>query len=94
LLPRRARSPPAERSRLRPADHTFFPSLISAPFEHGLAIAFYFAIAACLVAALASLLRGAKYVHGGDPAPVTRAANARQILATSQIPAGPAVRSR
>ncbi|HEY2075847.1 MAG TPA: MFS transporter [Streptosporangiaceae bacterium] len=43
--------------------HTFFPSLISAPFEHGLAIAFDFAIAACLIAALASLLRGGRYVH-------------------------------
>jgi MFS family permease len=43
--------------------HTFFPSLISAPFAHGLAIAFDFAIVACLVAAVASLLRGGKYVH-------------------------------
>src|SRR5205085_3954755 len=43
--------------------HTFFPSLISAPFEHGLAVAFDFAIAACLVAAVASLLRGSRYVH-------------------------------
>ncbi len=43
--------------------HTFFPSLISGPFEHGLAIAFDFAIVACLVAAAASLLRGGKYVH-------------------------------
>ena len=43
--------------------HTFFPSLISAPFPHGLDIAFDFAIAACLVAALASLLRGGRYVH-------------------------------
>jgi len=42
---------------------SFFPSLISAPFEHGLAIAFDFAIAACLIAALASLLRGGRYVH-------------------------------
>jgi MFS family permease len=49
--------------------HTFFPSLISAPFEHGLAIAFDFAIAACLVAAVASLLRGRKYIHGVDPEP-------------------------
>ena len=47
--------------------HRFFPSLISAPFEHGLAIAFGFAVAACLVAAVASLLRGGKYVHGADP---------------------------
>jgi MFS family permease len=43
--------------------HTFFPSLISAPFEHGLAIAFDFAIAACLIAGVASLLRGGRYVH-------------------------------
>jgi MFS family permease len=43
--------------------HTFFPSLISAPFSHGLAIAFDFAIAACLIAGLASLLRGGRYVH-------------------------------
>jgi hypothetical protein len=43
--------------------HTFFPSLISAPFEHGLAIAFDFAIAACLIAGMASLLRGGRYVH-------------------------------
>src|SRR3984957_18325156 len=43
--------------------HTFFPSLISAPFQHGLDIAFDFAIAACLVAAVASLLRGRRYVH-------------------------------
>jgi len=46
--------------------HKFFPSLISAPFEHGLTIAFDFAVAACLIAALASLLRGGKYVHGGE----------------------------
>src|SRR5262249_6774764 len=43
--------------------HTFFPSLISASFAHGLAIAFDFAIAACLIAAAASLLRGKRYVH-------------------------------
>ncbi|HMD26000.1 MAG TPA: hypothetical protein VKH61_18015, partial [Streptosporangiaceae bacterium] len=43
--------------------HTFFPSLISAPFQHGLDIAFDFAIVACLVAAVAALLRGRRYVH-------------------------------
>jgi hypothetical protein len=43
--------------------HTFFPSLISASFHQGLDIAFDFAIAACLVAALASLLRGRRYVY-------------------------------
>jgi MFS family permease len=48
--------------------HSFFPSLISAPFQHGLQIAFDFSIAACLVAAVASLLRGKQYVHGMDAA--------------------------
>jgi MFS family permease len=43
--------------------HSFFPSLISGPFHSGLQIAFDFAIVACLVAAVASLLRGKKYVH-------------------------------
>jgi len=43
--------------------HSFFPSLIAAPFQSGLDIAFDFAIAACLIAAVASLLRGKRYVH-------------------------------
>jgi MFS family permease len=43
--------------------HTFFPSLISGPFQHGLEVAFAFSIAACLIAAVASLLRGGRYVH-------------------------------
>ena len=43
--------------------HTFFPSLISAPFQHGLAIAFDFSIAACVIAAVASLMRGRQYIH-------------------------------
>jgi MFS family permease len=43
--------------------HTFFPSLISAPFHQGLDIAFDFAIVASLIAAVASLLRGRRYVH-------------------------------
>ena len=43
--------------------HSFFPSLISAPFHSGLQVAFDFAIVACLIAAVASLLRGKRYVH-------------------------------
>jgi MFS family permease len=43
--------------------HSFFPSLISGPFQSGLQIAFDFAIVACLIAAVASLLRGKRYVH-------------------------------
>jgi hypothetical protein len=42
---------------------SFFPSLIAPAFSHGLSIAFNFAIAACLIAAIASLLRGKRYVH-------------------------------
>jgi MFS family permease len=42
---------------------SFFPKLMSAPFENGLREAFDFAAAACLVAAGASWLRGGKYVH-------------------------------
>ncbi|WP_236795964.1 MFS transporter [Amycolatopsis sp. GM8] len=40
----------------------FFPDLISGPFATGLTVAFGFAIVACLVAAIASWLRGGKYV--------------------------------
>jgi hypothetical protein len=41
----------------------FFPQLISGPFHDALVYAFVFAIGACLVAAVASLLRGGKYHH-------------------------------
>jgi hypothetical protein len=41
----------------------FFPSLISGPFADGLTVAFMFAIIACLVAAVASALRGGKYAY-------------------------------
>jgi hypothetical protein len=39
----------------------FFPHLISAPFHTALVYAFVFATAACLIAAVASLLRGGRY---------------------------------
>jgi MFS family permease len=42
---------------------SFFPHLISSPFHSALVYAFVFAIVACLVAAVASLLRGGKYHH-------------------------------
>jgi MFS family permease len=41
----------------------FFPHLIASPFHHGLIIVFSLAIAMSLIAAVASLLRGARYVH-------------------------------
>jgi hypothetical protein len=40
--------------------HSFFPDLISGPFRHGLHYAFAFAIVACLIAAAASAMRGAR----------------------------------
>jgi hypothetical protein len=41
----------------------FFPHLISGPFHHGLGVAFAFAIAACVLAAVASAMRGRRYIH-------------------------------
>ena len=53
--------PPADAARL--TGSTFFPSLISAPFQHGLVLVLTFSILASLVAAAASALRGGRYVH-------------------------------
>jgi len=41
----------------------FFPMLISGPFRHGLVDVMVFAAAMCLIAALASWMRGGKFVH-------------------------------
>jgi hypothetical protein len=41
--------------------------LISAPFANGLHLALYFAAAVTLVAAVASVMRGARYVHQREP---------------------------
>ena len=50
---------------------TFFPTLISGPFKDGLTVAFSVSIAMLLIAAVASLFRGGKFVHpGDDDAPV------------------------
>jgi MFS family permease len=59
--------------------HSFFPSLISAPFHSGLEIAFDFSIAACLIAAVASLLRGKRYVHDVDSIPVAEVASSPSL---------------
>ena len=47
----------------------FFPHLIAPPFMTGLRLAFYFAALACGVAAIASWMRGKKYVHIEEEAP-------------------------
>jgi hypothetical protein len=51
----------------------FFSKVLSEPFGTGLHYALYFAVACSLVAAVASLLRGKKYLHGmhDQPAPAT-----------------------
>ncbi len=41
----------------------FFPSLISDPFQHGLAVVLTFSIVMCLIAAAASWLRGGRFVY-------------------------------
>ncbi|MDA8067745.1 MAG: MFS transporter, partial [Actinomycetota bacterium] len=43
---------------------SFFPQLIAGPFRDGLHTAFAFAIAACIVAAFTSAMRGGIYHHG------------------------------
>ncbi len=42
---------------------TFFPHLISEPFHHGLIVVFTAAAVMSVIAAIASLLQGGKYVH-------------------------------
>ncbi len=44
----------------------YFPQIIAGPFKHGLVIVLSFAIGACLIAAIASWLRGGKYIHQED----------------------------
>jgi hypothetical protein len=53
--------PPANQHTL--TGREFFPHLISAPFHHGLVIVFAVSAGLGLLAALASLLRGGRYVH-------------------------------
>jgi MFS family permease len=62
---------------------SFFPHLISAPFGTGLSYAFDFAIACSLIAAVASWLRGKRYVHGMAVTPESGAA-----AATTGVPGG------
>ncbi len=50
--------------------HRFFPSLVSQPFASGIHTAFYFAAACCALSAIASWLRGPRYVHSEVPAGV------------------------
>ncbi|MCL2543561.1 MAG: MFS transporter [Nocardioidaceae bacterium] len=65
---------------------SFFPQLISGPFADGLGVAFGFAIAACLVAAAASAMRGGRYVHVEEPAAdATADANSDAMAALDRV---------
>ena len=44
----------------------FFPALVSGPFAKGIHEVFYFALGCCLVAAVASLARGGKFIYGQE----------------------------
>ncbi|WP_130294779.1 MFS transporter [Pseudonocardia sediminis] len=46
--------------------HSFFPELISGPFADGLAAAFWFAVIACVVAAVASWFAGGRSAPSGE----------------------------
>jgi hypothetical protein len=54
--------------------HKFFPTLVSHPFSSGIHAAFWFAAGCCLLAAVASWMRGGKYYHVEDAQPETDAA--------------------
>jgi MFS family permease len=54
----------------------FFPNLISGPFMKGLRITLWASFAMMLIAAWASWMRGAKYVHDDDAGAPTNGANA------------------
>jgi MFS family permease len=62
---------------------SFFPNLISAPFLLGLHGAFYLSSAICVIAALASLLRGGRYVYG-QPKAVDGAATGQDVIASQE----------
>jgi MFS family permease len=73
--------------------HRFFPTLVSHPFATGIHEAFYFAAGCCLVAAVASWLRGGKYYHveapQAEPAEVPAPARRPAPLAAGKAAAQP-----
>ncbi|MEO7123285.1 MAG: MFS transporter [Lacisediminihabitans sp.] len=56
----------------------FFPELISGPFHDGLIVVFIAAAIMSLIAAVASVLRGAKYMHEDEPSEVSAPQNVAQ----------------
>ena len=62
--------PPANQQTL--TGRTFFPHLISQPFHDGLVVVFSVAAGLALIGAIASLLRGGRYVHEAGHGPRRR----------------------
>ena len=69
-------------SHLTPAAHAqvisrgFFPQIIASSFKNGLRAACYFSVVCCLIGAVASALRGGKFIYQEtfeDPGPVENA---------------------
>jgi MFS family permease len=65
---------------------SFFPQLIGAPFKHGLVLVLSFAVVMSLIAALASALRGTKFVHAEAGSTIDHGDHAQPVPA-----AGPPV---
>ncbi len=63
LLPPQVLNALPAASQQRLLSTAFFPTLIAGPFEHGLLVAFSASAALCVLAAVASLLRGKRYIH-------------------------------
>jgi type IV secretory pathway VirB2 component (pilin) len=84
--------PPASQRVL--TGREFFPALISGPFQHGLAVVFAVAAGLSAVAAVASLLRGGRYVHpetaAEAPAGHPGAGPAAVLPGPAAVPDGPA----
>ncbi|GHO87457.1 MFS transporter [Dictyobacter formicarum] len=65
--------------------HSFFPNLISSPFMLGIHNVFYLSAAMCLVAAIASLLRGKGQQDSGSVESENTDSNPEQIPTSSQV---------
>lgn len=70
------------------AARSFFPGLVSSPFDAGLHAAFDFAIVASLLAAWASWLRGGRYVYS-EPEPEPTAQRDRHHRGTGDREGAP-----
>jgi MFS family permease len=65
----------------------FFPHLIANPFMVGLHAVFYLSAAMCLVAAVASLLRGKRYIYDTMAAEVVAGGTASEAATPALVPA-------